>query len=323
MTFTSPPWETWGGDEYDLRGRRRVLHYRLESVSMAGLFVAWNFRPTEDAAPIRLETGYSSSRPFGTGASGSAGEASGGALASLGLDSAASELFDIGLAWLGISGRIGWQHFRAGRVEVEDRRTGMRTTQPLRLDRFTGRLSWNPKPFELFEEVDGEIRSWRPFGLTFYLETNDYVLPRILYRYRENGSPGPGEYRYTYIDETEPQSLRTRTYALGGTIIMQLLKVAGGGLTSHLELGGAFGGGSIRFDYDGDDRSESLYVGKVDAAWLTSIRFPGPGESLFEIGLQYNLELLNHFTGSSKGTFFEPSARDFFHGPRIELIARF
>ncbi len=311
------------GDEYDVKARRRVMHYDFEPVSMAGVFGAWNVPGTSRKSPFRLEAGYSTSRPFGGAAAGDAGDRKTGALASLGLDSGASELLDLGLAWLGITGRAHWEHFAAGHVRVEDKQTGGETSAPLSLDRFSGRLGWNIPPIELFEEVDGEIRPWRPFGFTIYAEANDYVVPRILYRYKENGDPGPGEYRYTYLGETDPQPLRTRTYAVGGTAILQMIKSAHLGFTSHLELGGAFGGGSASFKDGTVRRHETLYVGKGDFAWLSSIRFGGPAKSLFEIGLQYNVEILSYFTGTSHGTFFEPSATDAFHGPRVEFIARF
>jgi hypothetical protein len=309
------------GDDYDFAGRKRKMAYDLEPISTMTLAARYALRFSEFGEPVYLDAAYGTSRLFG--GAGDAGEADTGPLRALGFDDAASTVLDVGLEYFGLAGRIAWQSFRAGRARVVDAKGGgTLESRPLNLDHFTGRLVYDFRPIELFEEVDGRWRPWRPFGFTLFVQLSDYTLPRILNQVRERAHPGPDDARYVYVDETDPQDVRTRTYELGGTAIVMLLRSQDLSFTGHLELGGSFGAGSTAFDFHGRRRTQTVLAGEVDTSALVTLRHP-IGEALLELSLQYNFELRSWFTPEHDGTYFDPATLDAFHGPRVELIARF
>jgi hypothetical protein len=307
-------------EAYDFGSRRHEMVYDMTPISTLTASAVLAYRRGGFGKPVRTLLSYGTSRAFGQG--GDVSEKSASPMHALGFHSRATDLIDAGLEYLGFAGRIALHHFALGTAREVDASSGATvSSRTFVMDRIVGRAEYNFRPFELFDEVDGQFRPYRPFGFTLYAQMQDYTLPRILYRVRENGDPGPDDYRYTYLGETAAQSVRTRTYALGGTVIMMLVKSRDLSFTGHVEAGGSFGGGPIEFD-DGDrHRSETLYTGTGDMAALTSLRIP-LGAGLLELSLQYNVELAKHFTGESNGAHWETGTLDAFHGPRVEAILR-
>lgn len=208
MIFSNIGTADRNGDDYDFRGRKFKLDYRVEPIVLASarLDIVLDYIRMPGAA--NLGFGYATDRVFKRG-----GNIENSPLVEqLGIDGVASDVIDAGLGLLGIrtSARIAtFTNGTVSQVQATNVRSAV-ATAPLQV-----KLTQIDVGYDiLWLMKDDQIRAYMEelvIGGRYY----QYTLPRIVYELQDTGLNG--QEKFTYARETPPQPVTSQFWMLTAT----------------------------------------------------------------------------------------------------------
>jgi hypothetical protein len=199
------------GDNYDFRGRKFKLDYRIDPIVLASarldIILDWIRLP----GAANLGFGYSTDRVFKHG-----GNVESSSLVSqLGIDGVASDVIDAALGILGIRSSVKIATFTTGKVNQVQATNVTNTvaSAPMQL-----KLTQVDVGYDILWLLhDDQIRAYTEeivVGGRYY----KYTIPRIVYELVDTGTGTTGTEKFTFNRETPPQPVTNEFWMLAGSV---------------------------------------------------------------------------------------------------------
>jgi hypothetical protein len=313
------------GDDYDFRGRKFKLDYRVRPIILASarldIVLDWIRMP----GAANLGFGYSTDRVYKSGGN----IESSSLVDQLGIDGVASDVIDAGLGIIGIRSSVRVATFTGGSVHKVDATNVTNTvaSAPLQL-----KVTQIDVGYDLLWLIQNDsLRAYMEeivVGGRYYR----YTLPRIVYELQDTGTNG--NQHFTFGRETPPQPITSEFWMLSA---QGRFGVGDGPRWSpFLDLGVAGGIGPTKFFFLQDPNLADT-PGNRDNAKEVAVGLNGGGAlglrlRLLPRGSRFRLDLRAEYRGNAIYTIVTRDATregralrtdfgsfDIFHGPSLSI----
>lgn len=300
--------------ELDFSDARNDMKYRISPVIMASFqsYARWNF--------LTLRGDYSTDRFFSAGGDITQDDE---VASKLTKNRTFSDILRLGIEVFDLNTSYRMVQFDFGKVDVCDYQTGTRLSQGrMKLNITDIDISYDFRPFK---KINPEINFVVSPGYRYM----DYRVPRIVYRF-EDEQQGEQDL-WQLSDESDPQTIRTRTHMAGALFDMST-NIAGGNYRLIGTTGIHAGPGKTRFEMNGSTKRPTLAT--VAGTMKTGIEYRFlRGTLKGGISFIYDLTMINTMSAETNSrvndSYSESKVKyvfgsnDYYHGFFLSLNASY
>ncbi len=309
---------------YDLTGSKYKLGYKFQPVILASMnvFASWKF--------FSFAGEYKTDRVYKSGGS---IEKSEEIASKLSKDETFSQILKLGLGYAGLSTSFRTVQFHFGKVQVEDVNDGSIVGQgnlELKMQKFELKYDFAYQNKIRMDRGKKEIQWYRPFVAYRYL---NYTLPRIVYKF-EDQNPEADLDNYIYIQESEPQNIKTTLHMLG--IGLEDMEHKNSKPLKFIYQASVYGGAGSALFYMGNEKINSALLGAVvrlrpGISWQFSFAgFNSSFQLLYEWNAIYmlipdtkSLDKLFSNENDLGARHYNFGTVDIYHGIQFAFVAKF